>query len=64
MDFSKIWKAIAGGLTGAVTGGGVAITLQPGAPSWERPVLSAVVGFVVGFAGVYFAPANAAAPKS
>lgn len=62
MDFSKISKAIAGGFAGAVTalGGtaGVAVSIPAGGPNWEQYVATGVVGFIVGFAGVYFAPPN------
>jgi len=69
MDFSKIAKAIAGAVSGAgIGGGGVAyayLSLPPAAaaalPSWvsvDMPIANMVIGAVVGFAVVYFAPAN------
>ena len=64
MNMSKISKAIAGGFTGLVTAvggtGAVAVQIPASSPSWEQYALTAIVGFVVGFCGVYFAPANAA----
>jgi peptidoglycan hydrolase-like protein with peptidoglycan-binding domain len=69
MDFSKIAKAIAGGLSGAGIGGGAAaytyLSLPPSAadvlPHWVPvavPIVNMAIGFVVGFSVVYFAPAN------
>jgi hypothetical protein len=59
---NKVSKAFAGGITGSVTalGGtaGVAVSIPAGGPSWEQYAVTAVVGFIVGFVGVYFAPAN------
>jgi hypothetical protein len=66
MDFSKIRKAIAGGVTGAIAAVGGTASVQvsvPGAsPAWEHYVLLGVVGFIGGFITVYFAPANKTAP--
>jgi hypothetical protein len=67
MDYANISKAIAGGITGAVaaTGGAgvVYFSLPPGTnlPEWVYtavPVINALVGFAIGFLGVYHAPAN------
>jgi hypothetical protein len=58
MNFAKISKALAGVSPAPFTGAGGAIVVGANAPSWEAPVLTGVVGFVVGFIGVYFAPAN------
>lgn len=64
MDMSKISKAIAGGVTGAITAlggtGAVAVSLPANSPGWEQYLITAIVGFIVGFAGVWIAPANTA----
>lgn len=61
----KASKAVAGGVTGAATGGvgsSIALALSDGSISgadvWAI-VTIALAGFVTGFAGVYAAPANA-----
>jgi len=63
----KIAKAIAGGFAGALTGGGgtgIAIVQIPAgahlpdAVGVWLPVVNAIAGFIIGFVGVYFAPAN------
>lgn len=69
MDFAKISKAIAGGITGvlAVTGTMGVVYLQLPAeaqthfPSFVYtvvPWINEAIGFAVGFCGVYLAPAN------
>lgn len=69
MDFAKVSKAIAGGVTGVVAATGtmavVYLQLPPEAqthfPSFvysALPWANEVIGFAVGFCGVYFAPAN------
>jgi hypothetical protein len=69
MDFAKISKAIAGGITGAIATTGtmavIYLQLPPDAqthfPSFVYSVLPWVnegIGFLVGFCGVYLAPAN------
>jgi len=63
MNFSKISKALAGGVTGAITAlggtGAVAVSLPANSPGWEQYLITAIVGFIVGFAGVWIAPADA-----
>ena len=62
MDFAKVSKAIAGAVAaGATTPGMMAVTIPAdvSAPWWGY-VLASVVSAVIGYAGVYFAPANRA----
>lgn len=69
MDFSKISKAIAGLFAGAGAAGGSAAyayislpaNVQAVLPSWVAPditIVNTIIGAIVGFALVYFAPAN------
>lgn|GEM_PF-5759383 len=69
MDFAKISKAIAAGITGAGLMGGQSaygyISLPadqlhalPGWVSVTVPIVNAAIGFVIAFGVVYFAPAN------
>ena len=67
MDLSKISKAVAGGISGAVATAGTTgviylnVPATAGLPAWlyaGLPIANAVIGFVIGFCGVYFAPAN------
>ena len=67
MDFSTISKAIAGGLSGAVATAGTtgivyfSVPATAGLPAWiyaGLPIINAVIGFAIGFYGVYRAPAN------
>lgn len=69
MDFSKISKAIAGLFAGAGAAGGSAAyayislpaSVQAVLPSWVAPditIVNTIIGAIVGFAIVYFAPAN------
>lgn len=67
MNLAKINKALHGGLAAAITAvggtGGVSVTLPANEPhaGIVQYVATFVVGFIVGFAWVYFAPANATA---
>ena len=69
VDFSKISKAIAGGITGAIatTGTMAAVYFQlppeaqthfPGFVYSVLPWVNEAIGFAVGFCGVYLAPPN------
>jgi len=67
MDLSNISKAIAGGISGVVATVGttgvvyVAVPATSGLPAWVYaglPILNALIGFAIGFYGVYRAPAN------
>lgn len=60
MDFSRIAKAVAGGIVAAAGGVGTASIVIPadvGMP-WFGYVLVGVLNAALGFAGVYLAPAN------
>ena len=69
MDFAKISKAIAAAISGAGIGGGAAAytyislpaTVAAQLPPWvstEVPIANMIIGAIVGFLIVYFAPAN------
>lgn len=63
MDLGKFRKAIAGGIAGAASAGVAAASILALLPPNSNvaalvPYGLAAGGFVVGFAGVYFAPAN------
>lgn len=63
MNFARISKALAGGIAGAVTGGtAVTVHVASAAPDANliTVALTALGGFIVGFLGVYLAPANKA----
>jgi hypothetical protein len=70
IDFQTISKAIAGGISGAVTatagGGAIYFSLPAGTlPANQTTIVlivNAVIGFAVGFLAVYHAPQNTA-PK-
>jgi hypothetical protein len=65
MNLAKINKALHGGLAAAITAlggtGGVSVSLPANEPhaGVVQYVCTAIVGFIVGFCWVYFAPANA-----
>lgn len=72
MNLSNISKAIAGGLSGAVATAGttgvvyVAVPATSGLPAWVYaglPIVNALIGFIIGFVGVYQAPPNKPAPQ-
>lgn len=58
---STISKAIAGGLAGAIIAEAAHFGFQPDAPTKTAlsVVITALVGYVVGHAIVYFSPKNA-----
>lgn len=60
MDVKKISKAIAGALVGAITGTGTAAVVIPAdvATPWYGYVAVGAINALIGFIGVYFAPAN------
>lgn len=60
MDLSTFSKAIAGGLAGVLLTEAARFGFQPSAPTKDAlgVLVTAVVGYVVGHAVVYFAPAN------
>lgn len=57
---STVRKAVAGGITGAVAAAGTFVIAGDGDPVQEvgRLALTLLGGFVLGFVGVYVAPAN------
>lgn len=65
LDLQKISKAIAGGMAASAAGSGSAYLMIP--PGLELPVwvyaLLPAVNFALGFAVVYFAPANTISPN-
>lgn len=61
MDFSKVSKAIAGGLVTSMAGTGTALSVIPAdvVMPWYGYVTIAVCNAFLGFVGVYYAPKNA-----
>jgi len=60
LDLKKISKAIAGGIAATAAGSGTAFVVIPtgvGVPSWAYAAVP-LVNFIIGFAVVYWAPAN------
>lgn len=59
-DLATISKAIAGGIVGLIIAEGARFGFQPDAPTASAlgVLVTAIVGYAVGHAVVYFAPKN------
>lgn len=65
IDFAKVSKAIAGGVAAATGGSATAYVMIPAgvnAPAWLMAAIP-LANFVIGFAIVYWAPANKTTPQ-